>query len=154
SRAGLIGLAHGYARLLAGDGVTANVITPALIDTEMVRSNPDARRTGSRRQIRNRRRSGVACAGPGIERLHHRPDDRPKWWPIHDVTSPRFPFCQVSKRDQRLAGACESRCPSRLITSRPIALRPLPERQMPATKATNFPSSKLTETSITSGSLY
>jgi 3-oxoacyl-[acyl-carrier protein] reductase len=43
SKAGLIGLAHGYARLLAGEGVTANVITPALIDTEMVRSNPDAR---------------------------------------------------------------------------------------------------------------
>jgi 3-oxoacyl-[acyl-carrier protein] reductase len=43
SKAGLIGLAHNYARLLAGDGVTANVITPALIDTEMVRSNPAAR---------------------------------------------------------------------------------------------------------------
>ena len=43
SKAGLIGLAHGYARLLAGEGVTANVITPALIDTEMVRGNPDAR---------------------------------------------------------------------------------------------------------------
>jgi len=28
---------------LAGDGVTANAITPALIDTEMVHSNPDAR---------------------------------------------------------------------------------------------------------------
>ena len=39
----MIGLAHGYARLLAGDGVTANVIAPALIDTEMVRSSPDAR---------------------------------------------------------------------------------------------------------------
>jgi NAD(P)-dependent dehydrogenase (short-subunit alcohol dehydrogenase family) len=43
SKAGLIGLAHNYARLLAGDGVTANVITPALIDTEVVRSNPAAR---------------------------------------------------------------------------------------------------------------
>jgi len=43
SKAGLIGLAHGYARVLAGEGVTANVITPALIDTEMVRSYPDAR---------------------------------------------------------------------------------------------------------------
>ena len=42
SKGGLIGLARGYARPVAGDGVTANVITPALIDTEMVRSE-DAR---------------------------------------------------------------------------------------------------------------
>jgi 3-oxoacyl-[acyl-carrier protein] reductase len=43
SKAGLIGLAHSYARLLAGEGITSNVITPALIDTEMVRQNPTAR---------------------------------------------------------------------------------------------------------------
>jgi 3-oxoacyl-[acyl-carrier protein] reductase len=43
SKAGLIGLAHSYARLLAGEGITVNAITPALIETEMVRSNPAAR---------------------------------------------------------------------------------------------------------------
>jgi 3-oxoacyl-[acyl-carrier protein] reductase len=43
SKAGLAGLAHAYASLLAGEGITANVIAPALIETEMVASNPRAR---------------------------------------------------------------------------------------------------------------
>lgn len=43
SKAGLIGLAHAYASLLAGEGITANVIAPALVETEMVTSNPRAR---------------------------------------------------------------------------------------------------------------
>ena len=43
SKAGLIGLAHSYARLLAGEGITVNTITPALIETDMVRNNPAAR---------------------------------------------------------------------------------------------------------------
>jgi 3-oxoacyl-[acyl-carrier protein] reductase len=43
SKAGLAGLAHAYAALLAGEGITANVVAPALIDTEMVRDNPRAR---------------------------------------------------------------------------------------------------------------
>jgi 3-oxoacyl-[acyl-carrier protein] reductase len=42
SKAGMHGLAHAYAGLLAREGVTANVIAPALIDTEMVRDNPRA----------------------------------------------------------------------------------------------------------------
>ncbi len=42
SKAGLIGLMHGYASRLAKDGVTANAIAPALIGTDMVRSNPAA----------------------------------------------------------------------------------------------------------------
>ncbi|MEO7272904.1 MAG: 3-oxoacyl-ACP reductase family protein [Vicinamibacterales bacterium] len=42
SKAGMIGLAHSYASLLAKEGITANTISPALIDTEMVRSNPAA----------------------------------------------------------------------------------------------------------------
>jgi 3-oxoacyl-[acyl-carrier protein] reductase len=40
SKAGLHGLAHAYAALLAREGITANVIAPALIDTDMVRDNP------------------------------------------------------------------------------------------------------------------
>lgn len=43
SKAGLHGLAHSYAALLAGEGITSNVVAPALIDTEMVRNNPKAR---------------------------------------------------------------------------------------------------------------
>jgi 3-oxoacyl-[acyl-carrier protein] reductase len=43
SKAGLHGLAHAYASILAGEGITANVVAPALIETEMVRNNPRAR---------------------------------------------------------------------------------------------------------------
>jgi 3-oxoacyl-[acyl-carrier protein] reductase len=43
SKAGLAGLAHAYGALLAREGITANVIAPALIDTDMVRNNPKAR---------------------------------------------------------------------------------------------------------------
>ncbi len=40
SKAGMIGLMHSYANLLALEGVTANAIAPALIDTDMIRGNP------------------------------------------------------------------------------------------------------------------
>jgi 3-oxoacyl-[acyl-carrier protein] reductase len=43
SKAGLIGLTHSYAHLLAKSGITVNTITPALIETDMVTSNPNAR---------------------------------------------------------------------------------------------------------------
>ncbi len=43
SKAALIGLAHAYAARLAPEGITANVIAPALIETEMIASNPRAR---------------------------------------------------------------------------------------------------------------
>jgi 3-oxoacyl-[acyl-carrier protein] reductase len=43
SKAGLIGLAHGYASLLAAERITSNVIAPALVETEMITSNPRAR---------------------------------------------------------------------------------------------------------------
>ena len=42
SKAGLIGLTHSYAALLAKEGITVNAIAPALIETEMVTSNPNA----------------------------------------------------------------------------------------------------------------
>jgi 3-oxoacyl-[acyl-carrier protein] reductase len=44
SKAGMHGLMHYYAAHLAREGVTANAVAPALIDTEMVRANPNARR--------------------------------------------------------------------------------------------------------------
>lgn len=43
SKAGMIGLTRSYARVLAKEGITVNAITPALIATEMVRSNPVAK---------------------------------------------------------------------------------------------------------------
>ena len=43
SKAGIIGLTHSYAHLLAKEGITVNAIAPALIETEMVTSNPNAR---------------------------------------------------------------------------------------------------------------
>ena len=42
SKAGLSGLAHAYATSLAREGITANVVAPALIETDMVRDNPRA----------------------------------------------------------------------------------------------------------------
>ncbi|WFU92233.1 3-oxoacyl-ACP reductase FabG (plasmid) [Rhizobium sp. CC1099] len=39
SKAGLIGLAHYYAAALAKEGITSNAIAPALIETEMLKSN-------------------------------------------------------------------------------------------------------------------
>jgi 3-oxoacyl-[acyl-carrier protein] reductase len=39
SKAGMIGLTHSYAALLVKEGITANAIAPALIETEMVTGN-------------------------------------------------------------------------------------------------------------------
>ena len=43
SKAGMLGLTRFYAQKLAAEGITANAIAPALIDTEMVRANLNAR---------------------------------------------------------------------------------------------------------------
>jgi 3-oxoacyl-[acyl-carrier protein] reductase len=43
SKAGIMGLTHSYAHLLAKEGITVNCIAPALIETEMVTSNPNAK---------------------------------------------------------------------------------------------------------------
>ena len=42
SKAGMIGLMHGYASQLAKEGITANAICPALVFTEMLDGNPQA----------------------------------------------------------------------------------------------------------------
>jgi len=41
SKAGLLGLTHSYAALLAREGITANAVSPALIATEMLLGNPN-----------------------------------------------------------------------------------------------------------------
>ena len=43
SKAGILGLTHSYANLLAKEGITVNAVAPALIETEMITSNPKAR---------------------------------------------------------------------------------------------------------------
>ncbi|HEY2012560.1 MAG TPA: 3-oxoacyl-ACP reductase family protein [Bryobacteraceae bacterium] len=43
SKAGILGLTHFYAKQLAHEGITVNAIAPALVETEMVTSNPNAR---------------------------------------------------------------------------------------------------------------
>jgi 3-oxoacyl-[acyl-carrier protein] reductase len=45
SKAGMLGLMRSYANLLAKEGVTSNAIAPALIETDMVRGNRNARPT-------------------------------------------------------------------------------------------------------------
>ncbi len=43
AKAGMHGLTHAYAAMLAKEGITANTIAPALVRTEMVTANPNAR---------------------------------------------------------------------------------------------------------------
>jgi 3-oxoacyl-[acyl-carrier protein] reductase len=45
SKAGMLGLTYYYARYLAADGITVNAIAPALIETDMTRSNVKASAT-------------------------------------------------------------------------------------------------------------
>jgi 3-oxoacyl-[acyl-carrier protein] reductase len=44
SKAGLHGLAHSFARQGAGQGVTVNVVAPALIETDMIPDDPEVKR--------------------------------------------------------------------------------------------------------------
>ena len=43
SKAGMLGLTHSYASLLAHEGITVNAIAPALIETDMIAGNSRAR---------------------------------------------------------------------------------------------------------------
>jgi 3-oxoacyl-[acyl-carrier protein] reductase len=61
SKAGLIGLMHGYASWLARDGVTANAIAPALIETDMTSANARADRIPIGRLGRVEEVAGLVC---------------------------------------------------------------------------------------------
>ncbi len=43
SKAGMLGLTHYFANTFVKEGITANAISPALIETDMVASNPNAK---------------------------------------------------------------------------------------------------------------
>ena len=43
SKAGIIGITHSYASLLAKEGITVNAIAPALVMSDMVKNNPRAK---------------------------------------------------------------------------------------------------------------
>jgi 3-oxoacyl-[acyl-carrier protein] reductase len=45
AKAGMLGLTHSYAALLAKSGVTVNSIAPALIETDMIKDNPNIKPT-------------------------------------------------------------------------------------------------------------
>jgi 3-oxoacyl-[acyl-carrier protein] reductase len=51
SKAGLVGLARSVARELGSRGITANVVAPGFVDTDMTRALPDARREEIVKQV-------------------------------------------------------------------------------------------------------
>ena len=55
SKAGLVGLARSIARELGSRNITANVIAPGFVDTDMTRALPEARRTEIIAQVPLRR---------------------------------------------------------------------------------------------------
>jgi NAD(P)-dependent dehydrogenase (short-subunit alcohol dehydrogenase family) len=55
SKAGLVGLARSVARELGSRNITANVIAPGFVDTEMTRALPEARRAEIIAQVPLRR---------------------------------------------------------------------------------------------------
>jgi 3-oxoacyl-[acyl-carrier protein] reductase len=55
SKAGLVGLSRSIARELGSRGITANVVAPGFVDTDMTRSLPDARRAEILAQVPLRR---------------------------------------------------------------------------------------------------
>ena len=59
SKAGLVGLARSVARELGSRGITANVVAPGFVDTDMTRALPDARRTEILGQVPLGRYAGV-----------------------------------------------------------------------------------------------
>lgn len=69
SKAGMLGLVHSYANLLAKEGITANAIAPALIETDMIRNNDAIKPTlipiGRFGQVEEVAEAAIMLAGNG-----------------------------------------------------------------------------------------
>ena len=93
SKAGLVGLARSLARELASRNITANVVAPGFVDTDMTAVLPDDRKAAilgpgaagpAGHGRRGRRGRGVpGRAGCG---LHHRRGHPGRWRPGHGRT--------------------------------------------------------------------
>ena len=88
SKAGVLGLTRYYASHLAREGIQVNAIAPALVETEMVTSNPNATadripvgRYGSVDEV------AAAAVMLGAQRLYNRTDHQRKWWLVHDLSA-------------------------------------------------------------------
>ena len=89
SKAGMLGMTRYYARHLAREGITVNAIAPALIETEMVTSNPNASpEPDPDRPVRRRRRSRIGRRHARRQRLHHRPDHQCQRWVVPELVAP------------------------------------------------------------------
>ena len=90
SKAGLVGLARSLARELGTRNITANVVAPGFVDTDMTAALPDERKAAILGQVplgRPATADEVAAAvaflaGPR-RRLHHRGGHPGRWWPGH-----------------------------------------------------------------------
>ncbi len=86
SKAGMLGLTHFYAARLAREGITVNAIAPALVETEMVTGNLNAKpdlipvgRFGRTDEV------AAVTVDAGQEWLHHRPDNQRKRRLVHEL---------------------------------------------------------------------
>ena len=74
SKAGLVGMARSLARELGSRSITANVVAPGFVETDMTASSPRSQKAGSRRRsrwaasARPRRSRGGALAGVATRR--------------------------------------------------------------------------------------
>ena len=83
TKAGMLGLTHYYAAHLTKEGITANAIAPALIETEMVRFTREflMRASGRRSDgpIWNSGRGSGCCADARPQWIHKRTDHQHQW---------------------------------------------------------------------------
>ena len=102
SKSGLVGLARSVARELGSRGITANVVAPGFVDTDMTRALPDARRAEILGQVPlgryatpRRDRGGGDVAGLGRRRVRHRCGHpgrrRPRHGPLRPADQARAP---------------------------------------------------------------
>ncbi len=113
SKSGLVGLARSIARELGSRGITANVVAPGFVDTDMTRALPDARRAeilgaGTAGPLRHRRRGRRRgdLAGLGRRRVRHRRGDPGRRRPRHGPLTPPHSRTDDLPWDCSTASAC------------------------------------------------